>query len=198
MRTALILFAILLYGCQQAEPLPSFATVPAFELTAQDGRTVSLNDLQGKVWIANFVFTECAGPCPLLSSHMAKVQSRLAQDNLDVQLVSFSVDPETDTPEVLTTYGEAFHADFKRWTFLTGDKQKVYDLILGGFKLAVSDGEVSPDGTAGPGIITHSTRFALIDQAGGVRGYYYGEEPDVADKIVPDAKRLLVAASLRN
>lgn len=198
MRAALILFTIITCGCQQAEPLPSFATVPAFSLTAQDRRTVSLNDLAGKVWIANFVFTECAGPCPLLTSHMAKVQTRLTQDSLDVQLISFSVDPDTDTPEVLTTYGEAFHADFKRWTFLTGDKQEIYDLIHGGFKLAVSDGEISPDGTAGPGVITHSTRFALIDDAGGVRGYYYGEEPDIADKIVPDARRLLEAASLRN
>ncbi len=195
LRTVLALYVLTAVGCQQAEPLPSYAAVPSFELTAQDGRRVSLEDFSGQVWIADFIFTNCAGPCPLLTSHMAKVQQLLVDEDLDVPLVSFSVDPEHDTPEVLTEYGETFHADFDRWTFLTGEKQAIYDLILGGFKLAVSDGAISPDGTPGPGIITHSTRFALIDREGNVRGYYHGEEPDVAQKIVPDAMRLLKEGS---
>lgn len=188
-----VVIAITALACRPAEPLPSFARVPDFQLTAQDGRSVGLDDMLGQVWIADFVFINCAGPCPLLTSHMADVQDLLMEQQLVVPIVSFSVDPENDTPEMLTKYGEVFGADFDRWTFLTGDKQAIYELILGGFKLAVSDGSVSPDGSAGPGIITHSTRFALIDQDGNVRGYYHGEEPDVAEKIVPDAERLLHA-----
>lgn len=166
--------------------------MPPFALTAQDGRPVTRDDYSGRVWIADFVFTECPGPCPLLTSHMRQVQDLLVEESLDVPLVSFSVDPETDTPEVLTEYGNAFGADFNSWTFLTGDKQEIYDLILEGFLLAVSDGAVSPDLPAGAGIITHSTRFALVDQQGEVRGYYHGEESTVAADIVADAKRLLV------
>lgn len=127
----------------------------------------------------------------MLTSHMRDVQDLLKERSLDVALVSFSVDPETDTPEVLTDYGKTFGADFERWTFLTGDKQEIYDLILHGFLLAVSDGAVSADYSAGPGIITHSTRFALVDQHGQVRGYYHGEEPAVAAEIAADAERLL-------
>ncbi len=192
MRSALLIVSLLLLNaCQRQEPLPSFTSVPSFALTAQDGRQVTRDDLKGHVWIADFVFTNCPGPCPLLTSHMRGIQDLLAERSLDVPLVSFSVDPQTDTPEVLTVYGKAFGADFTRWTFLTGNKQEIYDLILHGFLLAVSDGAVSSDYSAGPGIITHSTRFALVDQTGEVRGYYHGEEPTVAAEIVADAERLL-------
>lgn len=181
----------MLNGCQRREPLPSFTAVPPFALTAQDGRQVTRDDYAGRVWIANFVFTDCPGPCPMLTSHMRSVQDLLKERSLDVPLVSFSVDPEKDTPEVLTAYGKTFGADFTRWTFLTGDKQEIYDLILHGFLLAVSDGAVSAEYSAGPGVITHSTRFALIDQQGEVRGYYHGEEATVAPEIVAGAERLL-------
>ena len=187
----LFIVSLLLLSCQRREPLPSFNAVPPFALTAQDGRQVTRDDYAGRVWIADFVFTNCPGPCPMLTSHMRDVQDLLEERSLDVSLVSFSVDPETDTPEVLTTYGATFGADFARWIFLTGDKQEIYDLILHGFLLAVSDGAVSADYSAGPGIITHSTRFALIDQQGQVRGYYYGEEAAVAAEIVAGAERLL-------
>ena len=193
MRPVLFIVALLplLNACQRREPLPSYASVPPFALTAQDGREVTLDDFKGRVWIANFVFTNCPGPCPMLTSHMRAVQDLVIERSLDVPLVSFSVDPEKDTPEVLMQYGKTFGADFDRWTFLTGDKQEIYDLILRGFLLAVSDGAVSPEFSAGPGVITHSTRFALVDQKGEVRGYYHGEEPSVAAEIVADAQRLL-------
>lgn len=193
MRSAVLIVSLLLLlnACRRREPLPSFASVPAFALTAQDGREVTRDDLLGQVWIADFVFTNCPGPCPLLTSHMRDVQDLLIERSLDIPLVSFSVDPQTDTPEVLTQYGKTFGADFSRWVFLTGDKQEIYDLILHGFLLAVSDGAVSSEFSAGPGIITHSTRFALVDQNGQVRGYYHGEEPTVAAEIVADAQRLL-------
>jgi protein SCO1/2 len=134
---------MLLSACQRREPLPSFTAVPPFALIAQDGRQVTRDDYAGRVWIADFVFTKCPGPCPMLTSHMRQVQDRLVERSLDVPLVSFSVDPETDAPEVLTEYGKTFGADFSRWTFLTGDKQEIYDLILHGFLLAVSDGAVT-------------------------------------------------------
>lgn len=192
MRPALLIVSLLLLAaCQRREPLPSFTAVPPFALTAQDGRQVTRDEYAGRVWIANFVFTTCPGPCPMLTSHMRSVQDLLEERSLDVPLASFSVDPEKDTPEVLTQYGKTFGADFTRWTFLTGDKQEIYDLILHGFLLAVSDGAVSAEYSAGPGVITHSTRFALVDQQGQVRGYYQGEEPSVAAEIVAGAERLL-------
>ena len=192
LRFSFIVVSLLaLSACQRGEPLPSFTAVPPFALTAQDGRQVTRDDYAGRVWIADFIFTNCPGPCPMLTSHMRDVQDLLQERSLDVPLVSFSVDPETDTPEALTRYGETFGADFSRWTFLTGDKQEIYDLILRGFLLAVSDGAVSADNSAGAGVITHSTRFALIDQQGDVRGYYHGEEPAVAKEIVAGVERLI-------
>lgn len=154
---------------------------------------MALDDLRGKVWVADFIFTNCAGPCPRLTSHMSRLQEALAgvAGGGEVRLVSFSVDPEKDTPEVLAEYGRRFRADFTRWSFLTGGKQAIYDLIFEGFKLAIDDGALSKDGTPGPGIITHSVRFVLVDREGRIRGYYPGEDADIVERIAPDIERLL-------
>jgi protein SCO1/2 len=187
---ALALAAVLMAACSSPEPLPTYSAVPDFSLTERSGRPVSRSDLEGQVWIADFIFTRCAGPCPLLSAHLSTVQQAVA-DLAGVRLVSFSVDPENDTPAVLSEYAERFGADPERWWFLTGEKQAIYDLIFEGFRLAIDDGSLTPDGKPGPGIITHSTKFVLIDRAGIIRGYYSGEEPDVAKTMRPDVERLL-------
>ena len=176
-------------ACSQPEPLPEYGQTPAFDLTERSGRSVSSEELAGKVWVADFIFTTCAGPCPLMSTHMAALQR--ATEGLDVELVSFTVDPERDTPEVLAEYAKRYKADPERWLFLTGAKQALYDMIQTGFLLAVDDGSLTEGGKPGPGIITHSTKFVLVDQQGRIRGYYSGDSANVVEEIVPDIQRLL-------
>ena len=191
---AWLLVVLMLSGCgtgseqsSQYEDLPVLSAVPEFALTERSGRTVDSSEFAGRVWVANFVFTQCAGPCPLLSQRMSRLQESLA-DQPDVQLVSFSVDPDNDTPEVLRGYAKRWGADPKRWLFLTGDKADLYHLIKDGFKLAISDGGEpdSPD----PGIITHSLRFVLVDRQGNIRGYYQGGESDLEEQILPAIQQL--------
>ena len=181
--------ALSLAACSQPEPLPEYGQTPEFELTERSGRTVSSSELQGKVWVADFIFTTCAGPCPLMSTHMAALQR--ATSELDVQLVSFTVDPETDTPEVLAEYANRYKADPERWVFLTGEKQALYDMIRSGFMLAVDDGSLTEGGKPGPGLITHSVKFVLVDRNGQIRGFYSGDTANVVDEILPHIERLL-------
>ncbi|MBI1352905.1 MAG: SCO family protein [Acidobacteria bacterium] len=190
MRPLLIVALLAGLGCAAPEPLPDYGAVPGFELTERSGRTVSSHDFDGKVWVADFVFTTCAGPCPRMSANMKRLQAALP-DSPDVRLATFSVDPERDTPEILAEYAKRYGADPERWLFLTGDKQALYDLIRKGFLQAVDDGSLTEGGKPGPGIITHSTRYTLVDRHGRVRGFYHGEEAGVVQAILPDLERLL-------
>src|SRR5438105_6860992 len=156
--------------------LSSYGTLPSFELTNQDGREFGSTELAGKIWIADFVFTSCPGPCPLISNRMSELQKPL--EKTDIHLVSFTVDPEKDTPEVLRSYAQTLHADLKRWDFLTGSRPAIYALARDGFKLAVSDGS---DET---GLPVHSTRIVLVDRGGVVRGYYDALAPDAVTKLL--------------
>jgi protein SCO1 len=177
------------FGGKGAEPLPVLGQVPDFSLIERSGQTVSLADLKGQVWVADFVFTHCAGPCPLLSRRMQSLQEPLAGFP-DVRLVSFSVDPERDTPEVLADYATRYGAG-DRWLFLTGEKEPLYWLIMDGFKLGVDDGSALTAGVPGPGTITHSTRFVLVDREGRIRAYYDGSGEDIVEQLLPDMQALL-------
>lgn len=157
--------------------------VPDFILTESSGRTVGLQDLAGKVWVADFIFTSCAGTCPIMSSQMRKLQDRLPRE---IGLVSFSVDPNRDTPEVLAAYARRYQADSHRWLFLTGDRATLYNVSVNGFKLALDDATGSDQEP-----ITHSSRFVLIDKASHIRSYYGGTEDGELSKLVEDAKSLL-------
>jgi cytochrome oxidase Cu insertion factor (SCO1/SenC/PrrC family) len=160
--------------------------VPNFNLVERSGSAISLSDLSGKVWVADFIFTHCAGPCPLLSLQMGALQEPLKELE-DVRLVSISVDPERDTPEVLEAYSRRYNADPEKWLFLTGEKADVYQLIRKGFQVTVDN---TPEDEASDQIM-HSLRFALVDRKGQVRAYYTGSDSDLADRLVPDVKRLL-------
>jgi protein SCO1/2 len=162
--------------------LTSYGTLPRFELTNQNGQSFGSADLAGKIWIADFVFTSCPGPCPLISSRMSELQKPL--EKTDIHLVSFTVDPEKDTPEVLQAYAERLHADAKRWDFLTGSRPAIYSLAQNGFKLAVANG--ADEG----GMPVHSTRIVLVDRRGVIRGYYDALAPDAVTKLVADANHL--------
>ena len=161
----------------------SYGTVPAFELLNQNGQPFGSAQLAGKIWIADFIYTTCPGPCPMISSRMSELQKPLEKS--DVHLVSFSVDPEKDTPQVLRGYAEKLQADHARWDFLTGPKSAIYKLSHDGFKLAVSDGGDER------GIPVHSTRMVLVDRHGQIRGYYDATEPDAVTKVLADTNHLL-------
>jgi protein SCO1/2 len=160
--------------------------LPEFALTERSGETLHLADLSGKVWVADFFYTTCPGPCPMLSSRLSDVQKALGNEP-GVRLVSISVDPEKDTPDVLKKYAEAFKAN-ERWLFLTGQKDAIYSLAREGFKLPLAD--APSEG----GAIIHTTRLILVDKAGVVRGFYEGgNETGVVD-LIRDMRRLLEEA----
>ncbi len=120
------------------EGLKIFGAVPDFSLIREDGRRVTLADLRGKVWIANFIYTHCTDTCPLQSARMAGLQDGLKAE-ADLRLVSITVDPEVDTPEVLSEYASRFGADRERWFFLTGEQRAIYALAEEGFHLRAAD-----------------------------------------------------------
>ena len=161
----------------------AYGTVPAFELVNQNGQPFGSAQLAGKIWIADFIYTTCPGPCPMISSRMSELQKPL--EKTDVHLVSFSVDPEKDTPQVLRGYADKLQADPGRWDFLTGPKSAIYKLSHDGFKLAVSDGGGEQ------GIPVHSTRMVLVDRHGDIRGYFDATEADAITKVVADTNHLL-------
>lgn len=161
----------------------SYGAVPEFILVNQDGQNFGSAQLRGKIWIADFIYTTCPGPCPMLSSRMSELQKPL--EKTDVHLVSFSVDPAKDTPQVLRGYAEKLHAEPGRWDFLTGPQSTIYNLSRNGFKLAVSDGSEDK------GIPVHSTRMILVDRHGAIRGYYDATEADAVTKLVADTTHLL-------
>jgi protein SCO1/2 len=164
-------------------PLPSYGTVPKFELTNQDAQPFGSEQLAGKIWIADFIFTTCPGPCPIISTRMSELQKPLAKS--DVHLVSVSVDPEKDTPEVLRAYADKLRLQPLRWDFLTGSRAAIYSLSRDGFKLGVSDGSEEE------GVPVHSTRFVLVDRRGTIRGYYDALAPDAVTKLLADTNHLL-------
>lgn len=161
-----------------SKPLGSVAD---FYLTERSGQPFRRADLMGKIWIADFIFTRCKGPCPMMSAHMQGLQKSLPDE---VKLVSFSVDPDYDTPAVLSAYADKYQAQPGRWFFLTAKKSAIYDAIRRNFNLPGQ----GPDGQGG---IVHSDRFVLVDRQGAIRGYYEGTDDAESKRLVEDAKELL-------
>jgi protein SCO1 len=183
----LIFGATLVQRFRSAPPPPVLGAVPDFRLTNRDGRTIARADLAGAPWIADFIFTRCPATCPLLTAKLGRFEDSLPSD-LDVRLVSFSVDPEHDTPEVLQAYAARYDAP-ARWLFLTGEREAIYRLSLEGFHLAV--GEPPPDAGERGEPILHSTRFVLVDGEGRIRGYYDGLDDAELDRLRRELDALL-------
>ncbi len=166
-----------------AAPAPDIRiALPDFSFTERSGQALSRKDLLGRVWIADFIFTSCAGPCPQMSRHMQSLQTDLA-DLKSLRLVSFSVDPERDTPEVLHAYGERYDADPRRWLFLTGPMDQIYDIAIKGFKITVEAARENNQ-------IIHDTRFILVDAEGVIRGYYDSNSTEELERLRRDASAL--------
>lgn len=177
-----ITFAVILNSRTRDEPL-TFGKIPEFELIERSGRTVTGAELDGRIWVADFIFTNCGGTCPMMTYQMGKLDQALPAQ---VRLVSFTVDPTRDTPEVLADYADRNAVESDRWLFLTGARDDLYRLAQEGFHLAVDD-------TIGTTIepITHSSRFALIDRTGEIRNYYDGTSLAAVDEIIRDVEALL-------
>ena len=172
------------------EPPPlAFGRLPDFELTNRDGRKVGLSDLAGKPWVADFIFTRCPASCPIMTTRMSRLNHELS-DDLDFRLVSISVDPEHDTPEVLRRYAESFQAP-DDWLFLTGGRDEIFRLSKEGFKLGIDDNPApAADGEPHPEPILHSTRFVLVDGQGQIRGYYNAFSDEDLEKLKRDLQIL--------
>jgi protein SCO1/2 len=160
--------------------LPVLAHVPAFSLVDQDGRLATRASLHGHPFVADFIFTHCAGPCPMMTARMASLQKTLTDRR--IHLVSITVDPERDTPQVLKQYAKDHGADESRWHFLTGDKDAVFALARG-MLLAASPAQADQP-------ILHSTKFVLVDSAGRMRGAYDFGDAQAMEKLAGDARTL--------
>src|ERR1051326_2063067 len=176
----LVLISVFFAACSRESEIPVFYSLPDFSLTDQDGGRVTRHDLAGKVWVADFIFTNCGGACPLVAEKKRGIPDATPPA---VHFVSFTVDPARDTSKVLAAYAAEHDANRERWSFLTGDKQDLFDLCIKGFKLPLDTEGGTP---AEP--IAHSTRFVLVDKKGDIRGYYSGTEEDELKRLAADAK----------
>ena len=169
-----------------ANPLPKKFELPKFVLTERSGQPFDSSTMKGKIWVADFFFATCPGVCLDMSQRMSYIKNA-TRDLADVRLLSISTD-EKDTPPVLTDYANRLQAG-DRWSFVTGEKSRVFQLSVHGFKLAIEDA---------PGVdvaekFIHSTKLVLIDRNGWIRGYYDGigeNQAKEAERLVADIKRL--------
>lgn len=174
-------------GSQNPEQLPVLAEVPEFELLSEDGEPVSSEDLKGTPYVAAFMFTRCPTICPKVTAKMKSVADAAKRAGKAASFVSFSVDGEHDTPEVLHAYAKKHGVDRKNFHFLTGENEEIAEHAELGFKVGVS-GEVDPEK---PHLgITHGSHLVLVDQKGRIRGYYRSSDQDVAVELVDDLDRL--------
>lgn len=162
--------------------LERISEIPPFELRDQNNNSITRDSLKGKVWVAHFLFTRCKGPCPLTTSRMQELDTKLKKVRNDVQLVSFTVDPEYDTPSVLKDYAALIGAS-AGWTFLTGQPNSIQELIVKGLLQPIAK---EPDGTP-----AHSTRLVIVDREGWLRGYQDGIDPEAVQKLMVDLGEIL-------
>ena len=187
---ALFALAFLLWLVQAARnfgqvPLRFIGPVADFTLTNQDGQPVSLAALTNHVWVADIIFTRCAGPCPRMTGQMQSLQSLLPADD-PAKLVTLTTDPEFDSPVVLKKYGRRFGADFSRWTFLTGNKSEI--AVLAGNSLKLGSVPVNPaERQNDVDLFIHTTIFVLVDKHAQLRGSFEtgGEGVDWTNSVQP-------------
>ncbi len=168
------------------EQLARYGPAPDFSLVERSGRPVSAGDLRGRVWIADFIYTQCRDTCPLQSRAMAALRTDLKGYG-DLRSVSISVDPLTDTPALLSRYAERYGADPERWLFLTGELGEIRRIVQDGFRLSAAP----VDGHTHDPVVFHSTRFVLVDRDGIIRGYYESRNPRALERLRRNARSLL-------
>ncbi len=178
------------------QDLAKIGLVKEFKLIDQDGKSIEAKDLRGDVWLATFIFTHCAGTCPMIVQQMSALNKEIA-DLPRVKLISFSMDPARDTPEVLTKYAIAQDAVSPRWKFLTGSKDEMYRLTRDEFKLVVDDKQGTPSEP-----IIHSSKIVLVDAEGFIRGRFDGigidgPSPSAIKQIADSVRKLQSTSSAK-
>lgn len=169
-------------GVGSPEPPPVLGPAPEFQLTNRDGRVVDSSELRGSPWVADFIFTRCALSCPRMTERMLSLETMQPSG---LRRVSFSVDPDYDSPQVLQLYADSWGIADSDWLFLTGEKESIRRLVTAGFKLGLD--QEPPVGAASPEEpILHSTRFVLVDGAGAIRGYYDAFRPEELSRLALD------------
>ena len=169
----------------QKTPLPVISQVADFTLTNQDGKITTLADFTNHVWVADIIFTSCAGPCPRMTQQMRQVQAKLPASST-AKLVTLTTLPEFDTPEVLKKYGTHYGADFSRWTFLTGEKMQIG--LLGANSLKMSFQRVKPEEQKDAAdLFIHTTIFVIVDKHAQLRGFFetVGDGVDWTNGVLP-------------
>ena len=156
-----------------------------FTFINQNNEEFGLADLKGKVWVADFIFTNCADVCMPMTANMTKLQKMVKEEKIEnIEFVSFSVDPNVDTPEVLTEYGKQYNADMSNWHFLTGYQQeKIESFAMSNFKTIVKKPKTGDQ-------VVHQTFFYLINQDGKIMKIYPGLADIPFDEIMKDIKTL--------
>ncbi len=189
---ALLLVAV---GCSRspAKAPEALGALPEFELVDQNSVKFSASDLDGSIWVTDFIFTSCQSTCPRLTGLMRDLQGKLSTETDGVRFLSISVDPENDTPEALKAYAEKYGADQASWSFLTGDKPAVHGLV-NGFRVAIQEPAHTGDGPHSqhekPIDIIHSNHFVLLDKSRHIRGYYRTDRTGLR-ALEKDARALL-------
>lgn len=166
--------------------LPVLSTVPTFDFVDQSDAAFRSDSLLGKVWVANFIFTRCPNICPKFTAKMGTLQERTGASLPALHLVSFTVDPEHDTTEVLRTYGQQHRADFARWHFVRGERPALEKVIRDGMLQPMEAGDGKDLNS-----VVHGSYFALIDAKMQVRGVYRFSEPNAVDEVLRDARLLM-------
>ncbi len=182
---SLVVYRVMAPRASARVELPVLSAVPAFEFVNESGAALSSESLKGKVWVANFIFTRCPNICPKFTAKMATLQERSRAVMPQLELVSFTVDPEHDTPEVLLAYGQKHKADFERWHFARGERAELEKVIRQGMLQPMDPG----DGVDLNSVV-HGSYFALIDAQLQVRGVYRFSETGAVDEVLRDAQLL--------
>lgn len=196
-KSILIFIAAVMVACSHSKgPLPQWGTLPDFRLMDQQGKAFGLKELSGQVWVADFIFTSCAGTCPMLTQRMKRVQEAIAEmgeQGAGYRIISFSVDPERDTPERLAQYARDFDARPEHWSFLTGPMDQVSQTVVQGFKIAMGKvpgaGDQAAPKAAEVFEIVHGEKFVLVDRQGVIRGYYDSDGAGIT-QLIADMKSL--------
>jgi cytochrome oxidase Cu insertion factor (SCO1/SenC/PrrC family) len=170
----------------RTDDLPRLAQVPAFRLQERGGGEVTLEDLRGQRWVADFIFTQCGGICPAMTARLARLRREVPAD---VRFVSITVDPRHDTREVLADYAKRAGAD-ARWLFLTGPQKDLYRLSTEGFKLAAFEVSAQDQAAGADGPFLHSSKFVLVDREATIRGYYDSDDETEVAELIRDLECL--------
>jgi len=184
MPIVLLLCLAILSGCGNKIQNPLNWDLEKFTYKDQEGKTFGSNDLKGKVWVTDFIFTSCETVCPPMTANLSKLQRKAAEKKLNVDFVSFSIDPEVDSPDLLKTYASKFDADLSNWHFLTGYSQNTIEKFVSeNFKTIVKKPENNSQ-------VIHGTKFYLIDQKGKIVKDYSGVSNVQFDEILSDIEKL--------